>query len=193
MDGLRAVRVFIVNATPGRRQRLGSDGFDDKLAGTYPSTTSETSSDNLEAGFVKIGQLQKPSLDRRLMEYAHRRTTNIVDWSCSQSRSFWACTISGGLAIVVILYAHPFVLLWLVIVHKSGSLMPHSVLVALVVYFNIHLRSLIPRNDIERIVASWGAPGSPTHEDAHYPTDFSRDITPIPCHSHNDYWRISHA
>lgn len=23
----------------------------------------------------------------------------------------------------------------------------------------------------------------------HYPTDFSRDILPIPCHSHNDYWR----
>ena len=67
--------------------------------------------------------------------------------------------------------------------------MPNSVLVALVVYFNIHLRSLIPRNDIQRIVASWGAPGSPTQEDAHYPTDFSRDITPIPCHSHNDYWR----
>ena len=67
--------------------------------------------------------------------------------------------------------------------------MPNSVLVALVVYFNIHLRRLIPRNDIQRIVASWGAPGSPTQEDAHYPTDFSRDITPIPCHSHNDYWR----
>ena len=68
--------------------------------------------------------------------------------------------------------------------------MPYSVLVALVVYFNIHLRSLIPRNDIERTVASWGAPSSLTYEDGYYPMDFSsRDIIPIPCHSHNDYWR----
>ena len=59
----------------------------------------------------------------------------------------------------------------------------------MVVYFNIHLRRLIRHNDIEKIAASWGAPGSPTQADAHYPTDFSRDIIPIPCHSHNDYWR----
>lgn len=24
---------------------------------------------------------------------------------------------------------------------------------------------------------------------SHWPTDFTRDILPIPCHSHNDYWR----
>ncbi|GME44645.1 hypothetical protein GTA08_BOTSDO04387 [Neofusicoccum parvum] len=32
----------------------------------------------------------------------------------------------------------------------------------------------------------------PSHEDAgllNYPTDFTRDIQPHPCHSHNDYWR----
>ena len=28
-----------------------------------------------------------------------------------------------------------------------------------------------------------------TEAEAHWPTDFSRDIVPIPCHSHNDYWR----
>ena len=63
------------------------------------------------------------------------------------------------------------------------------VLTALLIYFNIHLRKQIPRNDIQRIVAAWGAPGSPTQAEAHYPTDFSRDVIPIPCHSHNDYWR----
>ena len=67
--------------------------------------------------------------------------------------------------------------------------MRNNFLLALVGYFNIHLRRMIPHNDIERIVASWGAPGSPTQADAHYRTDFSRDITPIPCHPHNDYWR----
>ena len=59
----------------------------------------------------------------------------------------------------------------------------------MLIYFNIHLRRQIPRNDIQRIVASWGAPGSLTQAEKHYPTDFSRDIIPIPCHSHNDYWR----
>ena len=48
---------------------------------------------------------------------------------------------------------------------------------------------MIPKNDIQRIVASWGAPGSPTASQSTWPTDFSRDVTPIPCHSHNDYWR----
>ncbi|KAK3166764.1 hypothetical protein OEA41_009889 [Lepraria neglecta] len=64
-----------------------------------------------------------------------------------------------------------------------------SVLLALLIYFNISLRRDIPRNDIQRIVATWGQPGSPTEGEAKFPTDFSRDITPIPCHSHNDYTR----
>ena len=64
-----------------------------------------------------------------------------------------------------------------------------STLTALLIFFNIHLRSQIPRNDIQRIVATWGDSGSPTQAQAHYPTDFSRDVIPIPCHSHNDYWR----
>ena len=39
------------------------------------------------------------------------------------------------------------------------------------------------------LVASWAKPGAQTQDSSHYPTDFSRGITPIPCHSHNDYWR----
>ena len=65
----------------------------------------------------------------------------------------------------------------------------HSALTALLIFFNIDLRRQIPRNDIQRIVAAWGASGSPTQAQAHYPTDFSQDVIPIPCHSHNDYWR----
>lgn len=37
--------------------------------------------------------------------------------------------------------------------------------------------------------ANWGKPGTGTEELAWYPTDFLRDVLPIPCHSHNDYWR----
>ena len=53
----------------------------------------------------------------------------------------------------------------------------------------IHFRNLIPKNDIERIITRWGTPGSMTEAQAKWPADFSRDITPIACHSHNDYWR----
>jgi len=36
---------------------------------------------------------------------------------------------------------------------------------------------------------NWGKPGTSTEGLAWYPTDFLRDVIPIPCHSHNDYWR----
>ncbi len=35
----------------------------------------------------------------------------------------------------------------------------------------------------------WGDPGKSSKGLLHWPTDFSRDIQPVPCHSHNDYWR----
>ena len=60
---------------------------------------------------------------------------------------------------------------------------------SLLIYYIIHLSRQIPHNDIDRIVASWGKPGSSTQDQSTYPTSFSRDINPIPCHSHNDYWR----
>ena len=64
-----------------------------------------------------------------------------------------------------------------------------SVLTTLLIYYVIHLRSLIPPNEIEKTIASWGLSNYPTNSTATLPADFSRDITPIPCHSHNDYWR----
>ncbi|KAL8821328.1 MAG: hypothetical protein Q9191_007330, partial [Dirinaria sp. TL-2023a] len=68
------------------------------------------------------------------------------------------------------------------------AIIPIVVLASLLAYYVHHLRSLIPHNDIQRILASWGTTNT-TEAEAHYPTDFSRDIVPIPCHSHNDYWR----
>jgi hypothetical protein len=35
----------------------------------------------------------------------------------------------------------------------------------------------------------WDKPGHTGENVAHYPTDFTRGILPVPCHSHNDYWR----
>ncbi|KAI0150212.1 hypothetical protein GGR57DRAFT_514457 [Xylariaceae sp. FL1272] len=44
-------------------------------------------------------------------------------------------------------------------------------------------------DDPDKIFGNWGKPGSVTEDMAWYPTDFLRDVTPVPCHSHNDYWR----
>ncbi|OBT58539.1 hypothetical protein VE04_02158 [Pseudogymnoascus sp. 24MN13] len=38
-------------------------------------------------------------------------------------------------------------------------------------------------------LSRWGAPGTTSEGFSWYPTDFLRDVQPIPCHSHNDYWR----
>ncbi|MDI1487469.1 MAG: Altered inheritance of mitochondria protein 6 [Ramalina farinacea] len=66
----------------------------------------------------------------------------------------------------------------------------HSLLISLLIYYTIHLRSLIPRNDIERIIASWGQPGSASQNaKPPYPSNLTLGIEPIPCHSHNDYTR----
>ena len=64
-----------------------------------------------------------------------------------------------------------------------------SILTSLLVYYTIHLRSLIPPNHIQKKIASWGLSDYPAQSVAKLPADFSRDIAPIPCHSHNDYWR----
>lgn len=48
---------------------------------------------------------------------------------------------------------------------------------------------LILPDGIHRIVESWGRPGHIGAGLSSWPTDFSRDIVPMPCHSHNDYWR----
>ncbi len=39
------------------------------------------------------------------------------------------------------------------------------------------------------VFGDWGRPGTGTEGLAWYPTDFLRDVIPVPCHSHNDYWR----
>jgi hypothetical protein len=44
-------------------------------------------------------------------------------------------------------------------------------------------------DDWQDIFSDWGRPGSSSEGLSWYPTDFTRDIVPIPCHSHNDYWR----
>ena len=42
---------------------------------------------------------------------------------------------------------------------------------------------------IHRVLESWSQIGKTDGDLRSWPTDFTRDIKPIPCHSHNDYWR----
>jgi hypothetical protein len=49
--------------------------------------------------------------------------------------------------------------------------------------------TLIWSSENDSALQNWGRPGTGTELLAWYPTDFTRDILPIPCHSHNDYWR----
>ncbi|KAI1469693.1 PLC-like phosphodiesterase [Daldinia caldariorum] len=44
-------------------------------------------------------------------------------------------------------------------------------------------------DDPDKVFGNWGKPGTGTEDLAWYPTDFLRDVVPIRCHSHNDYWR----
>lgn len=44
-------------------------------------------------------------------------------------------------------------------------------------------------DEVERTIGDWGKPGQPTEGLRHWPTDATRDIVPVGCHSHNDYWR----
>ncbi|OTA67806.1 hypothetical protein K449DRAFT_412604 [Hypoxylon sp. EC38] len=73
-----------------------------------------------------------------------------------------------------------------------GSIWGLTILAAILL---IHLLLSIARSlwgiedDPDKIFGNWGKPGSGTEELAWYPTDFLRDVVPIRCHSHNDYWR----
>ncbi|MCJ1465757.1 Altered inheritance of mitochondria protein 6 [Pseudocyphellaria aurata] len=45
------------------------------------------------------------------------------------------------------------------------------------------------KNGVDRLISLWGTPGQIGEGLSSWPTDFSSGIDPIPCHSHNDYWR----
>ncbi|RWA11503.1 hypothetical protein EKO27_g3616 [Xylaria grammica] len=68
-----------------------------------------------------------------------------------------------------------------------------SVLLASILLMSIVLsiaRSLWGiEEDPDNIFTDWGKYGTGTEDLAWYPTDFLRDVIPVPCHSHNDYWR----
>lgn len=66
-----------------------------------------------------------------------------------------------------------------------------SLVLALVAspYVEQRIRQIRGTTGIDDIFDNWGKPGTGTEHLAWYPTDFLRDVVPLPCHSHNDYWR----
>ena len=44
-------------------------------------------------------------------------------------------------------------------------------------------------DDLDWVIDHWGDPGQPSEGLSHWPTDFTGDVRPVACHSHNDYWR----
>lgn len=50
-------------------------------------------------------------------------------------------------------------------------------------------RYLYGRESKEDPFGNWGKLGTGTEDLAWYPHDFLQDVIPVPCHSHNDYWR----
>jgi hypothetical protein len=59
----------------------------------------------------------------------------------------------------------------------------------LIINLGLGVATLLWAKDVDTVLGNWGRPGTGTEGLAWYPTDFLRDINPIPCHSHNDYWR----
>ena len=153
------------------------------------SSDTATSFDNSEEGFVKKppsgmrrltavipGVLKRPRLSEsgsafQRWKKKHRQPVHAL----------LVYAIAATIAVTSVAVAHnvPYTLLSLV----------SSILAALLIYYILHLQSLIPTNSIEKTIASWGLSNYPTQASAKLPADFSRDIIPIPCHSHNDYWR----
>ena len=153
------------------------------------SSNSAESVDALEEGFVK-----KPSPKLRCLKTMippvlkssrpSKTTFAFQRWKGKQRRplpKLLIFAIAAAIASMSVFSAQNMI---------GALLTPRSsVLASLLIYYIIHLRSLIPPNDIEKTLASWGLSDYPKQPVANLPTDFSRDIIPIPCHSHNDYWR----
>ncbi len=64
-----------------------------------------------------------------------------------------------------------------------------SVWYSLVLVLIDHVSPQVPSNGLQRILKEWRNPDIAAEPLPVWPEDFSRGITPVPCHSHNDFWR----
>lgn len=61
--------------------------------------------------------------------------------------------------------------------------------ILLIINLGLILGTSIFASEYDPALQNWATAGSGTEGLDWYPTDFTKDIIPIPCHSHNDYWR----
>ncbi|GIK02941.1 altered inheritance of mitochondria protein 6 [Aspergillus viridinutans] len=67
--------------------------------------------------------------------------------------------------------------------------------IAVLVWFSLvltlidRLTPTVPSNGLQRILKTWKVPADSVAALSPWPEDFSQGITPVQCHSHNDYWR----
>ncbi|KAI9716351.1 MAG: hypothetical protein M1812_005416 [Candelaria pacifica] len=69
------------------------------------------------------------------------------------------------------------------------QLIPSSGILSTLSFLVSPTQLLRTKEDLSQILSTWNQPNHAGSFLSHWPTDFSRDILPIPCHSHNDYWR----
>ena len=105
MNHLQTVRMSFSHEAPTEQQRPGSNGQQDKNERDHLSTTSDTSGDDLEAGFVKT-RIKKSRLCIGPTDYARGCKKSFIDWSSAQPRSVLASIFSVTLGAFVILYIH---------------------------------------------------------------------------------------
>lgn len=149
------------------------------------SSESKTSVDDLEEGFVKRSNPMTAIVSPIFKIPRPSRTSSAFQrWKEKQRRPVPKLLTFAITAFVtaMLVFSAPDI---------NGVLLMFvfSILASLLIYYIIHLRSLIPPSDIQRTIASWGLSNYPTQSAPILSPDFSRDIIPIPCHSHNDYWR----
>ena len=179
LPSVRNDNVFTLPSDHQNRNIIGVDGV------SVSSSDSESSVDSLEESIVR-----KPHPKLRGWKavvasiFKTSRPSAFQRWKGKQRRpvrKLLLFAITASVAVMLVVSAP----------NNSGTPLTRvfSVLTSLLIYFIIYLKSLIPPTDIEKRIASWGLSDYPTQSVTKLPQDFSRDIVPIPCHSHNDYWR----
>ena len=162
------------------------------------SSRSDTSIADVEAGFLPgiDGERKRWYTGLWSTIFIHRRRpSSNSSLDCERSlkwrpkASSWVISaliaILLGMYVILLLFDSQISMIdqWV-----TGKLTVNSVLAFILVQKLRH--PSYPCSGVQLITSRWGLP-DPSSQEAlvRWPTNFSRDITPIPCHSHNDYWR----
>jgi hypothetical protein len=185
---------FRTDIVPLLDWRHGQDGLgswnDDLERGNGEFTESRQSSFELtDPPFEQLSPRSKSSWPSKLRRYVSLLGIPAERWKINSRTA----TIASPRSLRFCLYLIVAILMILsvsAVVHCIIQLLialPRGVIQFISLSF-LTLAAIFP-NQAAYFVDHWGDPGKPSKGLLHWPTDFSRDIQPVPCHSHNDYWR----